>query len=86
MDAAVEEELETMLGFMRACRQSVAAIEEEQMPGPALPSPAGYVCRMTTWSQASGALRMLEHLRLIAHEERLAWEREAQAVVDPNYP
>lgn len=81
MDDAVARELETMLGFMRACQTTVADVETGHLPAPPVPSPAGYVCRMT-WAQASGALRMLEQLQLISHEEREAWEREAGTVVD----
>jgi hypothetical protein len=80
MDDAVRAELDHLLGYMRACRQTVAEIESGQHAGPAVPDPAAYVKAMT-WAQANGGLQMLQHLRLITNDEREAWEHKAQALV-----
>jgi hypothetical protein len=81
MDEDVRAEFDDLLGYMRACRRTVADIESGDMPGPHVPDPAAYV-RAMTWAQASGGLRMLEHLHLISHEEREAWENEARMLVE----
>ena len=81
MDEAVRAELDDLLGYLRACRETVASIESGDTPGPAVPTAADYV-RGMTWAQADGGLRMLEHLRLITHEQRAAWESEARAIVE----
>jgi hypothetical protein len=47
MDSTVRRELETLLGYMRACRQTTNAIQAGATPGPAVPDPAGYVRAMT---------------------------------------
>ena len=80
MDQAVRAELDHLLGYMRACRQTVAGIESGDVRGPQLPDPASYVREMT-WAQARGGLQMLEHLGLVSHEEREAWEDEARMLV-----
>jgi hypothetical protein len=80
MDEAVRAELDVLLGYMRACRRTVAGIESGDMAEPQVPDPASYV-RAMTWAQARGGLQMLEHLRLISHEEREAWENEARMLV-----
>lgn len=82
MDDAVRAELGYLLGYMRACRQTVTDIESGALPGPEPPDAVGYVASMT-WAQARGALQMLEHLRLITNEERSAWEHEAAQLVAP---
>ena len=80
MEEAVRAELDHLLGYMRACRQTVAGIESGDMAEPQVPEPASYM-RAMTWAQARGGLQMLEHLRLISHEEREAWENEARMLV-----
>jgi hypothetical protein len=84
MDAAVRTELDTLLGYMRACRQTLAAIERGQQAGPVVPSPPDYV-RAMTWAQAAGAARVLLHLGLITTDEHGQWERDARAIVQPPY-
>ena len=80
MDESVERELDALLGYMRAAQRDLAEIESGDAPGPMPTDPAGYVQAMT-WAQASGALRILEHLGLLTAAERSSWESQATALV-----
>jgi hypothetical protein len=82
MEPAVRTELDALLGYMRACRRVLEAVEAGHERAPTPPGGTGYMVAMT-WAQASGALQVLEHLRLITTAERREWEDVAAEIVEP---
>jgi hypothetical protein len=82
MDSAVRIELDALLGYMRACRRTIDAIDAGRVAPPTPPGSSEYVVEMT-WAQARGSLQTLEHLGLISATERREWEDLAAELVAP---